>query len=65
MDETTITISLELRVVDDCLTGSAVGATGECREFLGWLGLLATIGALVDDSNAKTLANGDETRRGS
>jgi hypothetical protein len=65
MDETTITINLELRVVDDCLTGSAVATTGECREFLGRLGLLATIDALVDDSQAKTFADGDDDRRGS
>ena len=60
MAETTITISLELRLEDDCLTGCAVGASGERREFLGRLGLLATIDALVDDSYPNTLADGDD-----
>jgi hypothetical protein len=46
MDGTTITISLELRLADGSLSGHA--DTGEAtREFSGWLGLLATIDALL------------------
>jgi hypothetical protein len=63
MDETTITISLELRVSDDTLTGCATAAGGERREFLGRLGLVATIDALVDDAHANTLSRADDGRR--
>jgi hypothetical protein len=64
MDETTITISLELLVsADDTLTGCAIPARGERREFLGRLGLVATIDALVDDAHANTLSRADDSRR--
>ena len=62
MDETTITISLELRVSEGCLTGLAIAGTGEQREFFGRLGLVATIDALVDDAHVNTLT-WDEARR--
>jgi hypothetical protein len=63
MDETTITISLELRVGDDSLAGCAITAGGERREFLGRLGLVATIDALVDDRHPNTLSRADDGRR--
>jgi hypothetical protein len=63
MDETTITISLELLFSDDTLTGCAIPAGGERREFIGRLGLVATIDALVDDAHANTLSRADDGRR--
>jgi hypothetical protein len=47
VDETTVTISLELRLMDDSLTGTATGDDGAPRCFSGWIGLMATIDALV------------------
>jgi hypothetical protein len=48
-----IVIRLELRLEDDSLTGRASDGAGAAREFVGWMGLLAAIDALVrEDSPA-------------
>jgi hypothetical protein len=47
-----VNITLELRVEGDELVGSARNGTGEDREFLGWLGLLCAIDALLEDPPA-------------
>ncbi|HEY1274606.1 MAG TPA: FAD-binding oxidoreductase [Thermoleophilaceae bacterium] len=47
MDANTISISLELRLADDALSGRASAAAGRRRDFVGWLGLMAAIDALL------------------
>jgi hypothetical protein len=42
-----ITLSLELQVADDALTGRVTAADGTDTDFSGWLGLVATIEALL------------------
>jgi hypothetical protein len=42
-----IVIRLELHVEDDSLTGHASDVAGAGREFVGWMGLVAAIDALV------------------
>ena len=50
MDSKAISIHLELRVGDDeSLTGRA-SCAGAARDFAGWLGLVATIDALVHEA---------------
>jgi hypothetical protein len=48
-----VNISLELHIEDDELVGRARNGTGEGREFLGWLGLLCAIDALLDEKDAE------------
>jgi hypothetical protein len=47
VDGRPIVIRLELRLEDDSLTGRASDGAGAAREFVGWLGLVAAIDALV------------------
>ena len=47
VEDRTITITLELRVAGESLTGSATEAGGAAREFSGWLGLVSALDALV------------------
>ena len=47
MNETPLTLTLELRVTGDQLAGTASDADGRRREFLGRLGLMCAIDALV------------------
>jgi hypothetical protein len=42
-----IVIRLEPRLEDNSLTGRARGGAGATREFVGWMGLVAAIDALV------------------
>jgi hypothetical protein len=63
MNEPTISLSLQLELIDDCLTGCVIDASGARREFMGRLGLLATIDALVDESQSSAFATGDDMRR--
>jgi hypothetical protein len=63
MSEPTISISLKLELSDDRLTGCVIDATGTRREFLGRLGLLATIDALVEASDRTAVVDGDDARR--
>lgn len=42
-----VVIRLELELVDDALTGRASDGAGAAREFIGWMGLVAAIDALV------------------
>ena len=42
-----INLTLELEVADDALTGRVTRPDGTGTEFSGWLGLVATIEALV------------------
>jgi hypothetical protein len=42
-----IVIRLELRLEDDALTGRASDGAGAARDFVGWMGLVAAIDALV------------------
>jgi hypothetical protein len=50
-----ITLSLELRLADDALTGRVTAADGKETDFSGWLGLVATIEALLAESVPATL----------
>lgn len=47
MNELALTIRLELELAEGSLSGSAVDPDGERTAFIGRLGLLATIDALV------------------
>jgi hypothetical protein len=42
-----INLALELQVADDALTGRVTAADGTDTDFSGWLGLVATIEALL------------------
>jgi hypothetical protein len=42
-----ITLALELQVADDALTGRLTTPDGTDTDFSGWLGLVATIEALL------------------
>jgi hypothetical protein len=51
-----INLALELQVADDALSGRVTTADGTDTDFSGWLGLVATIEALLADK-----ATGAET----
>jgi hypothetical protein len=59
MDELEITVTLELRIAEDAVSGCAVADWGERKEFLGRIGLIAAIDALV----SAPVTNACETRR--
>lgn len=46
----TVVIRLELQSADDSVSGRASDPSGEVREFVGWMGLVAAIDALVGTS---------------
>jgi hypothetical protein len=46
-----IDLALELRLADDALTGRVRTAGGGVTDFSGWLGLVATIEALLADAH--------------
>jgi hypothetical protein len=48
-----VTITLELRVEGDELAGHANNGSGG-RPFLGWLGLLCAIDALIEEADSAT-----------
>ncbi len=50
VDPQTVVIRLELRSTDDSVTGRASDPSGQVREFVGWMGLVAAIDALVGTS---------------
>ena len=52
VDDARITVTLELRIDGEWLSGRAVGDDGEAVEFDGWLGLLAVLDALVQTTSA-------------
>lgn len=47
VDPQTIVLRLELHLADESLTGRASDGAGTAKEFVGWLGLVAAIDALV------------------
>ena len=49
MDASTITVTLELQVGDECLSGRVVTDGGVALDFIGWLGLLTVIDSLVPE----------------
>jgi hypothetical protein len=56
MDDAPATITLEVRVEGDTLSGRAFTGTDRARSFDGWLGLVAAIDALVstrDDNQSE------------
>ena len=59
MESTKVTISLELDVLEDTLSGRARNGSGGERDFLGWVGLVAAIDALLPGSGD----NSQETRQ--
>ena len=52
--DATLTVTLELRLDGDALSGRATGGDGESIEFGGWLGLLAALDALVPTTSDAT-----------
>jgi hypothetical protein len=61
VDRQTVVIRLELHLADESLTGRASDGGGAAREFVGWMGLVASIDALVrGDAPAPTAP--DSTR---
>ena len=59
MERTSVTVTLELRIAGECISGSASDGAGAYREFAGWLGLIAAIDALtqpIAPSLQKTLS---------
>jgi hypothetical protein len=53
----TVVIRLELRPVEGSVSGRASDASGTEREFVGWMGLVAAIDALVPESSPPTEAS--------
>ena len=56
MKDETITITLELRVAGDSVSGRARNGSGPAGEFSSWLGLVSAIEALVDHARADRAA---------
>ena len=56
MHDETITITLELRVAGDSVSGRAHNGSGPAGEFSSWLGLVSAIEALVDHALADRAA---------
>jgi hypothetical protein len=56
VDYRKIDLALELHVADEALTGRVTAADGRGTDFSGWLGLVATIEALLAEK-----ATGAET----
>ena len=50
VEQRRINLALELRVADDALTGRVTTPDGTDTDFSGWLGLVATIEALLADA---------------
>jgi hypothetical protein len=50
VDRQTVVIRLELHPNEESVSGRASDASGEAREFVGWMGLVAAIDALVPAS---------------
>jgi hypothetical protein len=51
VDRQTVVIRLELHPDRDSLTGRASDTSGAVREFVGWMGLVAAIDALVSGNS--------------
>lgn len=65
MDNDHISLSLELDISGESLTGHARNGTGAARSFAGWLGLLGAIDALVAEKGGRrptTKTNRTDTR---
>jgi hypothetical protein len=56
----TVVIRLELHPAEGSVSGRASGASGEAREFVGWMGLVAAIDALVPGSSPPVEASDGE-----
>jgi hypothetical protein len=57
MEESKVSIRLELRLDDDVPEGIAYRNGGPGREFAGWLGLMGAIEALTADTEENTDAD--------
>jgi hypothetical protein len=51
MTSRAVTITLDLRLAGDELDGRASDSSGNDRSFSGWLGLLVSIDALLNDAD--------------
>ena len=54
MTSRAVTITLDLRLAGDELDGRASDGSGSDRTFSGWLGLLVTIDALLNEAPEET-----------
>jgi hypothetical protein len=59
MDSRSITITLELDVAGESLTGSATDGTGASRTFSGWLGLVTALDRFVNAGPADVRQEND------
>lgn len=50
VEHQTLTLALDLRLAEAALTGRVTAPDGTDTEFSGWLGLVATIEALLADA---------------
>jgi hypothetical protein len=69
MEARDLTITLDLRVDEESITGRATDGAGQAREFSGRLGLITAIESLMDellaatkDSQPKENTHANETR---
>jgi hypothetical protein len=56
----TVVIRLELHPVEGSVSGRASDASGAAHEFVGWMGLVAAIDALVPESSPPLEASDKE-----
>ncbi len=61
MDNDHISLSLELDISGESLTGHARNGTGAARSFAGWLGLLGAIDALVAEKGGRASDDQDQS----
>ena len=57
MNETPVTISLELDMSGDTLNGHAITAQGTKKTFSSWLGMIGALDLLVADSTVQSPAD--------
>ena len=54
MDDATLTVTLELQIDGEFISGRATGSDGRMVDFDGWLGLLAALDSLVPATSDAT-----------
>ncbi len=57
MNDTPLTISLQLDMSGDTLNGQAITARGDSKTFSSWLGMIGALDLLVADSSVQSPAD--------